>query len=203
MTPATDVFAFGATLAYALTGDSPFGSGASSEVMLYRVVHEEPDLAEVPAPLAPLVRACLAKEPMDRPGAAHLHERLAELAARAGSGRGRGATLPAPAEAREEEAAGEAARRGRPDGRTAPRAGRPGAPGSPVHGGQPHGARPQGRFAQSAPPARPEQGAPVGRDSPAPPHAVRAARCRRAGRTASRRPPRCPGPTRRPPLHAR
>ncbi|WP_198045486.1 serine/threonine-protein kinase [Kitasatospora mediocidica] len=107
VTPATDVFAFGATLAYALTGDSPFGSGASSEVMLYRVVHEEPDLSEVPAVLAPLVGACLAKEPMERPGAAHLHERLSELAARAGGGRGRAA---APAEPREEAAAREAAR---------------------------------------------------------------------------------------------
>src|SRR4051794_33210623 len=82
VTPATDVFAFGATLAYALTGDSPFGSGASSEVMLYRVVHEEPDLSDVPPPLAPLVRACLAKEPAERPGAAALHERLTELASR-------------------------------------------------------------------------------------------------------------------------
>ncbi|WP_406196606.1 protein kinase [Kitasatospora sp. NBC_01560] len=82
VTPATDVFAFGATLAYALTGDTPFGSGASSEVMLYRVVHEEPDLTDVPAPLAPLIGACLAKEPAERPGAAALHERLSELAAR-------------------------------------------------------------------------------------------------------------------------
>ncbi|MGK4579767.1 protein kinase domain-containing protein [Kitasatospora sp. HPMI-4] len=82
VTPATDVFAFGATLAYALTGESPFGSGASSEVLLYRVVHEEPDLSAVPPPLAPLIRACLAKEPMERPGAAALHERLTELAAR-------------------------------------------------------------------------------------------------------------------------
>ncbi|MFJ2777115.1 protein kinase [Kitasatospora sp. NPDC087315] len=82
VTPATDVFAFGATLAYALTGDTPFGSGASSEVMLYRVVHEEPDLSAVPPPLAPLIGACLAKEPAERPGAAALHERLSELAAR-------------------------------------------------------------------------------------------------------------------------
>ncbi|WP_460625042.1 serine/threonine-protein kinase, partial [Kitasatospora kifunensis] len=100
VTPATDVFAFGATLAYALTGDTPFGSGASSEVMLYRVVHEEPDLSEVPAPLAPLIGACLAKEPLDRPGAAHLHERLSELAARAAAGgRGRGDASGAPASA--------------------------------------------------------------------------------------------------------
>ncbi|MFI9329107.1 protein kinase [Kitasatospora sp. NPDC052868] len=86
VTPATDVFAFGATLAYALTGDTPFGSGASSEVMLYRVVHEEPDLSAVPPQLAPLIRACLAKEPGERPGAAALHERLSELAARGAAG---------------------------------------------------------------------------------------------------------------------
>ncbi|WP_371682366.1 serine/threonine-protein kinase [Kitasatospora sp. MMS16-BH015] len=90
VTPATDVFAFGATLAYSVTGDTPFGSGASSEVMLYRVVHEEPDLSAVPAPLAPLVRACLAKEPTERPGAAALHERLSELAARGAAGAPRG-----------------------------------------------------------------------------------------------------------------
>lgn len=92
VTPATDVFAFGATLAFALTGESPFGSGASSEVMLYRVVHEEPDLSVVPPPLAPVVRACLAKEPADRPGAAALHERLTELAARGSAQRVRPAT---------------------------------------------------------------------------------------------------------------
>ncbi|WP_229758969.1 serine/threonine-protein kinase [Peterkaempfera bronchialis] len=81
VTPATDVFALGSTLAYAATGDSPFGSG-TSEVMLYRVVHEEPDLAGVPGALAPLIRACLAKEPTDRPGTVQLYERLRELAAR-------------------------------------------------------------------------------------------------------------------------
>lgn len=95
VTPATDVFAFGATLAYALTGDSPFGSGASSEVMLYRVVHEEPDLSAVPPQLAPLVKACLAKEPTERPGAAALHERLSELAARGAAATGGGRTAPA------------------------------------------------------------------------------------------------------------
>ncbi|MFE2415171.1 serine/threonine-protein kinase, partial [Kitasatospora sp. NPDC059408] len=93
VTPATDVFAFGATLAYALTGDTPFGSGASSEVMLYRVVHEEPDLSDVPPQLAPLIRACLAKEPAERPGAAALHERLSELAARGAAAAGGGRVM--------------------------------------------------------------------------------------------------------------
>lgn len=81
VTPATDVFSLGATLAYAATNDSPFGHG-SSEVMLYRVVHEEPQLHGVPDALAPLVRACLAKDPEERPSTLQLSLRLKEIAAR-------------------------------------------------------------------------------------------------------------------------
>ncbi len=81
VTPATDVFSLGATLAYASMGDSPFGHG-SSEVMLYRVVHEEPQLHGVPDALAPLVRACLAKDPEERPSTLQLSLRLKEIAAR-------------------------------------------------------------------------------------------------------------------------
>ncbi|MFK0127319.1 serine/threonine-protein kinase [Streptomyces nigra] len=81
VTPATDVFSLGATLAYASMGDSPFGHG-SSEVMLYRVVHEEAQLHGVPDALAPLVRACLAKDPEERPSTLQLSLRLKEIAAR-------------------------------------------------------------------------------------------------------------------------
>jgi serine/threonine protein kinase len=87
VTPATDVFALGATLAYAATADSPFGHG-SSEVMLYRVVHEEPHLYDVHDALAPLVRACLAKDPDDRPSTLQLSMRLKEIAAREAQGGG-------------------------------------------------------------------------------------------------------------------
>ncbi len=87
VTPATDVFSLGATLAYASTGDSPFGHG-SSEVMLYRVVHEEPQLRGVPDALGPLVRACLAKDPEDRPSTLQLSLRLKEIAAREAQGLG-------------------------------------------------------------------------------------------------------------------
>ncbi|MFD1660708.1 protein kinase [Streptomyces caeni] len=87
VTPATDVFSLGATLAYAATGDSPFGHG-SSEVMLYRVVHEEPLLHGVPDALAPLVRACLAKDPEERPSTLQLSLRLKEIAAREAQGLG-------------------------------------------------------------------------------------------------------------------
>ncbi|MCX5379374.1 serine/threonine-protein kinase [Streptomyces sp. NBC_00091] len=89
VTPATDVFALGATLAYAATSDSPFGHG-SSEVMLYRVVHEEPHLVGVPDALAPLVRACLAKDPEERPTTLQLSMRLKEIAAREAQGLGDG-----------------------------------------------------------------------------------------------------------------
>ncbi|MFD6292825.1 serine/threonine-protein kinase [Streptomyces sp. NPDC060205] len=94
VTPATDVFALGATLAYAATQDSPFGHG-SSEVMLYRVVHEEPHLHGVPDALAPLVRACLAKDPEERPSTLQLSLRLKEIAAREAQGMGE-ARPPAP-----------------------------------------------------------------------------------------------------------
>ncbi|MEU3618604.1 protein kinase [Streptomyces sp. NPDC006872] len=85
VTPATDVFSLGATLAYASTSDSPFGHG-SSEVMLYRVVHEEPQLHGVPDALAPLVRACLAKDPEERPSTLDLSLRLKEIATREAQG---------------------------------------------------------------------------------------------------------------------
>ncbi len=87
VTPATDVFALGATLAYAGMADSPFGQG-SSEVMLYRVVHEEAQLHGVPDALAPLIRACLAKDPEERPSTLQLSLRLKEIAAREAQGLG-------------------------------------------------------------------------------------------------------------------
>ena len=67
-TPATDVFAWGATVGFAATGRSPFGDGRP-EAVLYRVVHEEPDLTGVDAKLRPIVAAALAKNPKERPAA--------------------------------------------------------------------------------------------------------------------------------------
>jgi serine/threonine protein kinase len=62
----TDMFSFGAVLAFAATGSSPFGVGPTP-ALLYRVVNELPDLTAVPARLSPLIEQCLAKEPADRP----------------------------------------------------------------------------------------------------------------------------------------
>jgi hypothetical protein len=62
----TDMFSFGAVLAFAATGNSPFGVGPTP-ALLYRVVNESPDLEAVPARLRPLVEQCLVKDPADRP----------------------------------------------------------------------------------------------------------------------------------------
>ncbi|MFV6027069.1 bifunctional serine/threonine-protein kinase/ABC transporter substrate-binding protein [Streptomyces sp. NPDC056264] len=73
--PAGDVFSLGCVLAYTLTGERPFGTGAVAAVV-YRTVHEDPALDGVPAPLLPLVSACLAKNPADRPTAAEVRAAL-------------------------------------------------------------------------------------------------------------------------------
>ncbi|MEU9039201.1 serine/threonine-protein kinase [Streptomyces sp. NPDC048352] len=63
---AADVFALGATLAYAATGRPPFGTGVPSTVG-YRAVHEPVDVAGVEPGLAALIEACVAKDPAARP----------------------------------------------------------------------------------------------------------------------------------------
>ena len=73
--PASDVFSLGAVLAFAATGEGPFGTG-STPALIYRVVHREPDIAQLPSPLRPLVERCLAKDPGARPATTDL---LAEL----------------------------------------------------------------------------------------------------------------------------
>lgn len=64
--PATDVFALGAVLAFAATGNCPFGEGRT-EALAYRVVHGEPMLDDLPSSLREVVTACLAKDPRQRP----------------------------------------------------------------------------------------------------------------------------------------
>ena len=73
--PLSDIFSLGAVLAFAASGNSPFGIGAP-HALIYRVVHEPPALDGIPAELRPLITRCLAKEPGDRPTAGDL---LAEL----------------------------------------------------------------------------------------------------------------------------
>jgi hypothetical protein len=60
------VFSLGAVIAFAGTGNPPFGQGAPAEV-LYRVLHAAPGLDGLPAGLRQIAAACLAKAPADRP----------------------------------------------------------------------------------------------------------------------------------------
>jgi serine/threonine protein kinase len=186
VTPATDVFAFGATLAYAATADSPFGQG-SSEVMLYRVVHEEPELAGVPDVLAPLVYACLAKDPEQRPSTQQLSERLSEIATREARGIG------APRSPRPEGGLAKAAgpRPERPTGRRAEEYAhqrterRPGGGSGPSAGPAANGSPAGGRASSRTPPPRGAGGRPAQSSGSA----------GSSGRTAPRTPSRTPART--------
>lgn len=74
--PPADVFALGALLTYAATGRPPFGEGPA-EAILYRIVHESPDLDSIPDDrLRELAAACLAKDPAGRPTPDELLRRL-------------------------------------------------------------------------------------------------------------------------------
>lgn len=76
--PASDIFSLGCLLAYAASGRPPFGTG-TADALLYRTVHDEPDLSGIEAEedtedtggveLLTLLRLCLAKDPADRPTA--------------------------------------------------------------------------------------------------------------------------------------
>ena len=72
--PASDIFSLGCLLAYAVSGRPPFGTGAV-DALLYRTVHDEPDLKGIEADedtgtdLLTLLHLCLAKDPADRPTA--------------------------------------------------------------------------------------------------------------------------------------
>ena len=78
--PPSDVFSLGAVLAFAATGQGPFGSG-STPALVYRVVYGAPQLDLVPAEVRPLIDRCLAKDPARRPTADDLLSGAAQPAA--------------------------------------------------------------------------------------------------------------------------
>ncbi|MFB7617966.1 PQQ-binding-like beta-propeller repeat protein [Kitasatospora sp. NPDC056181] len=73
LTPASDVFSLGSTVAYAALGSRLFGEGAGAAV-LFRVVNTEPDLSGLPDGIRHLVAGCLAKNPQHRPSPRQLVE---------------------------------------------------------------------------------------------------------------------------------
>jgi outer membrane protein assembly factor BamB len=88
--PASDVFAFGAVLTFAATGESPFGRG-SAPALIYRVVHDAPRLDGVKdQELRALLAACLDKNPWSRPDPAQALDRLSAHAPATGVLQGTG-----------------------------------------------------------------------------------------------------------------
>ncbi|MFE5593335.1 serine/threonine protein kinase [Streptomyces sp. NPDC056549] len=79
--PESDVFAWGALVAYAGTGRHPFGTGAPDTVA-FRVMSQDPDLAGLPEDLARLVTEAMSKEASDRPTAQSLSDACAKLLSR-------------------------------------------------------------------------------------------------------------------------
>jgi predicted Ser/Thr protein kinase len=77
-TAASDVHAWGATVAFAATARPPFGTG-SYETIFYRILNGRPDLSGVPAPIADMLAAALRRDPAARPVASLLSSRAAAL----------------------------------------------------------------------------------------------------------------------------
>ncbi|WP_184712813.1 bifunctional serine/threonine-protein kinase/glutamate ABC transporter substrate-binding protein [Streptosporangium saharense] len=73
--PHTDVFAWGATIAFAATGETAF-AGGSIAVVLNRILNHEVDIDALPEPLRGVVGAALSKAPDERPSADQILLRL-------------------------------------------------------------------------------------------------------------------------------
>ena len=75
-TMASDVFSLGATMLFAATGHAPY-QGETVMDVLVRLATEPPDLSGLPADLADIVRACLQRDPRQRPNSAAVLAHLA------------------------------------------------------------------------------------------------------------------------------
>ncbi|MEU6780854.1 glycoside hydrolase family 6 protein [Nonomuraea angiospora] len=73
--PASDIFSWGCTVAYAASGKPPFGSGSVPTILL-RILNEAPELDGLSGPLRDLVLASLTKNPRERPTAQDLMDHL-------------------------------------------------------------------------------------------------------------------------------
>ena len=69
--PAGDIFAWGAVLAYAATGRTPFAADSAPATAM-RILTQPPDLNGVPEPVRALVQRALHKDPRQRPSARDL-----------------------------------------------------------------------------------------------------------------------------------
>jgi hypothetical protein len=81
--PASDIFCLGSVLAYAATGEPPFGAGPPS-ALLYRVVYGEASTVNIPPELRPLIANCLIRDPAARPTTDELLAELGDTPSTAG-----------------------------------------------------------------------------------------------------------------------
>ncbi|MFD1930988.1 MULTISPECIES: serine/threonine-protein kinase [Nonomuraea] len=81
--PATDVFAWASVIVFAATGSPPFGED-SLPAVINRILHNEPQLGDLPQPLRTIVLECLAKDPAHRPS---MQDVLLRLLGGQGAGR--------------------------------------------------------------------------------------------------------------------
>ncbi|TMR31644.1 serine/threonine-protein kinase, partial [Nonomuraea zeae] len=141
--PAADVFAWASVMVWAGTETPPFGHDTLPAI-INRILHNEPQLGDLPHPLRSIVYACLAKDPRARPS---MRDVLLRLLGGAG---------PAPQASQAPQApqmgAGPGARyeagqwAGHGAGQGAPHGIGQGAPPMPVRGGPPHGAPVPGQW---------------------------------------------------------
>ncbi|MGW4945170.1 serine/threonine protein kinase [Actinoplanes sp. NPDC004185] len=75
LSPAADIFAWGAVVTFAATGRTPF-QGDSAPATAMRILTQQPDLTGLPPTLRGIVARTLAKEPADRPTARELLDLL-------------------------------------------------------------------------------------------------------------------------------
>lgn len=85
LTAAADVFAWGAVVAFAGTGRTPFAAD-TPQATAVRILTQEPGLDGLTGPLRTLVEQALAKDPASRPGARELLDRLLTVAPRPETG---------------------------------------------------------------------------------------------------------------------
>ncbi|MGO9083526.1 MAG: serine/threonine-protein kinase [Streptosporangiaceae bacterium] len=162
-TTASDVFSLGATMLFAATGHPPY-QGETVVDVLVRLATGPPDLAGLPADLAPVVLGCLERDPRQRPTSAAVLAKLAPALDGAG-GRDLGpSALPRPALALIDQY--------RDQNRPAPRSGEAGGPddgGAEITLGSQPGSAAPGRPLAAAPPGRRRApGRRRGRDAPPP-----------------------------------
>lgn len=73
--PASDMFAWGATMVFAASGKPPFGH-SSIPTMFHQILHADPDLGPLSGTLRETVITCLDKDPYRRPTAHQVLRRL-------------------------------------------------------------------------------------------------------------------------------